>query len=101
MKNSDAEAWTHKLIVLHSAYSHFQIVANYETYRVLNKSQTYNENISAHTCKYSKRMETLVKAYMFDGWDPTTILHSLAQFRRALTCTDSLKVWPCIFCLLL
>lgn len=42
--------------------SNFWNVGNYKTYRLINLDQSYNENFSGRTGKYSERMETVEKS---------------------------------------
>lgn len=81
--NSDARARAPKLEVLHATDSHFQNVFDYKTYRLLNKSQTYDGKMVARTGKNTKRMETLIKVYKFDDKVLITISRFIAQFKRA------------------
>lgn len=79
----DAEDRAPKIIVWHAASSHFQRVVSYNTYHILDRSQTCNGKTAARTSKYAKRMETLVKAYTFVEKNPITILSFLAQSKQA------------------
>lgn len=81
--SSDAENGALKLKVLHETDSRFRNVVKYKIYRLLDMSQTYNGNVPARTCKYAKRMGTLMKAHKFEDKDPITILVFLAQFEKA------------------
>lgn len=57
---------------------------DYITYCLYDKLQNYNGKMVARTCKYAKRLETVMKAYKFDVEDPITVLRFLAQFENLL-----------------
>lgn len=81
-------------------------VNSYITYRLINKSQTYNRKTAACRRKYWKCMTKLMKAYRFDGNDPVLVPCSSAQFKEAIGSNNSqqdmdiwtvatfIKYWP-------
>lgn len=54
---------------LHAINNHIRSVESYNIYRLLDDSQTYNEDMAARTGKYFKRMKSLKEAYNFDHED--------------------------------
>lgn len=55
----------------------------YETYRLHDKSPSYDGKKAARTAKLAQRMETITKPYKFDDADPVTVLSFLGKFKRA------------------
>lgn len=82
MMNSDANDKASELMITSATNHQFQNVSNYITYRLLDKSETYNKKMAAHVIKYAKRTEMLMKACKCFAKDQITILRFPAQFRN-------------------
>lgn len=72
-----------ELKLIHATDTNFRNVVNYKTHRLINLHHSYKGKLAARTCKYSKRTETMIKAYKFDEKDSITTLRFFAQFKRA------------------
>lgn len=72
-----------KLKIFHPTESRFQSVVNFNNYRLLKRSQNYNEKMATKTRKYVKRMEKFMKTYRIDNKDSTKEFRFLDQFKRA------------------
>lgn len=67
-----------ELKVLEATNSHFCHVLHHKAYRLTNKYHLYIGRVATRTGKYSKRIETLIKAFKFKYNDPITVLCVLA-----------------------
>lgn len=77
---------------VHTTDSHFRSVLNYRTYRLINKLQACNCEITVRFKTYCKRMEILIKAYIFYDNDSITVLHFSAQLRNTYVWYEVSKV---------
>lgn len=55
----------------------------HKTYRLTNKSHSYNSGMATHMDRYFRRVEILMKAYNLSDKDSITVLHFLVQLYRA------------------
>lgn len=59
----------------------------YHSYRLLYRSQRYNEGIPSPIAKLAKRFEVQSNSQILDGFDPFIILSFLPRFQRACDVT--------------
>lgn len=79
----DAEERSPSLKVLQARNSHSYSSITYKTYRLFDRSHTYNKKMAVRTGKHGKRMEKLMKEYKICDKILITTLCFLAQVTRA------------------
>lgn len=68
--------------VIHPVNVGFADDVDYRTYRIHNRSQKYNEKMTARTAKLANRTKAIMKPYKFEASYPVTILFFLWQSKR-------------------
>lgn len=61
----------------------FAATVDAKTYRLHNRSQTYNGKMAAWTAKLVKCMEIIMESHKFEESDPVTKFSILRHFKRA------------------
>lgn len=93
--SNDAKVSMPKLKLLHATDCYCQNVAGNKTCRLLDRSQTHNEKMTARMGIYARRMERLREAHLLDDKSPITILRYLAQFKNFVIRKESRVIWLC------
>lgn len=83
ISSNDADGRASYLIAMPATDGLFQNLVNYKTYHLREESRIYNKKMAIRMGKYTKRIETLMKAYKFDNKDLVKILRFLTQIKRA------------------